>query len=43
MSLADHVHQLAREHLKTGPDGKAQYVGANPMTPTARQTISIRA
>ena len=28
MSLADQVHQLAREHLKTGPDGKAHKVPA---------------
>lgn len=28
MSLADHCHQLAREHLKTGPDGKAHKVPA---------------
>lgn len=28
MSLADHIHQLAREHLKTGPDGKAYKVPA---------------
>jgi hypothetical protein len=28
MSLADHVHQLCREHLKTGPDGKAYKVPA---------------
>lgn len=26
--LADHVHQLVREHLKTGPDGKAHKVPA---------------
>jgi len=28
MSLSDHVHQLVREHLKTGPDGKAYKVPA---------------
>lgn len=28
MTLADHIHQLAREHLKTGPDGKAHKVPA---------------
>lgn len=28
MTLADHVHQLVREHLKTGPDGKAHKVPA---------------
>ena len=28
MTLADHVHQLCREHLKTGPDGKAHKVPA---------------
>jgi len=28
MTLADHVHQLSREHLKTGPDGKAHKVPA---------------
>lgn len=28
MSLTDHVHQLCREHLKTGPDGKAHKVPA---------------
>lgn len=28
MSLADQIHQLAREHLRTGPDGKAHKVPA---------------
>ena len=28
MSLADSIHQLSREHLKTGPDGKAHKVPA---------------
>lgn len=28
MSLADHVHQLAREHLRTAPDGRAHKVPA---------------
>lgn len=28
MSLADHVHQLCREHLRTGPDGKPHKVPA---------------
>lgn len=28
MSLKDHVHQLAREHLRTAPDGKAHKVPA---------------
>lgn len=28
MSLADSIHQLCREHLKTGPDGKAHKVPA---------------
>lgn len=28
MTLADNVHQLVREHLKTGPDGKAHKVPA---------------
>lgn len=28
MTLKDHVHQLCREHLKTGPDGKAHKVPA---------------
>lgn len=28
MSLKDHIHQLAREHLKTGADGKAHKVPA---------------
>lgn len=28
MSLADHIHQLAREHLRTAPDGKAHKVPA---------------
>lgn len=28
MTLQDHIHQLAREHLRTGPDGKAHKVPA---------------
>jgi len=28
VSLTDHIHQLCREHLKTGPDGKAHKVPA---------------
>lgn len=28
MTLADQIHQLAREHLRTGPDGKAHKVPA---------------
>lgn len=28
MTLKDHVHQLTRDHLKTGPDGKAHKVPA---------------
>lgn len=28
MSLQDQIHQLAREHLRTGPDGKAHKVPA---------------
>lgn len=28
MSLSDHIHQLCREHLRTGPDGKLHKVPA---------------